>query len=114
MGLTHLSHLIYPLTARVVGAPQIISQTVSSIHFSLFSTAPWDLANSRPVHSLTLSFRLFLCLPWSGVMFSDELKLVLGRRDGRQRVWRRTGDRYQPPAMIAVEVEVSLFGERSP
>ena len=40
----------------------MISQTVSSIS-SLFSTALWDLANSTPVHSLMLSFYLFLCLP---------------------------------------------------
>ena len=35
----------------------------SFLHFSLFSTALWDLANSRPVHSLMLSLYLFLCLP---------------------------------------------------
>ena len=38
------------------------SQPVSSISF-LFSTAPWDLPNSRPVHFLTLSSHLFFCLP---------------------------------------------------
>ena len=27
----------------------------SFLHFSLFCTAPWDLVNSRPVHSLMLS-----------------------------------------------------------
>ena len=32
-------------------------------HFPLFSTALWDLPNSRPVHSLMLSSHLFLCLP---------------------------------------------------
>ena len=31
----------------------------SFLHSSLFSTALWDLANSRPVHSLMLSVRLF-------------------------------------------------------
>ena len=35
----------------------------SFLHFSLFSTALWDLANSSPVHSLMLSSHLFLCLP---------------------------------------------------
>ena len=40
--------IIYPLTVRVVGAPQMISQPVYSI-FSLFSTALWDLA----IHSST-------------------------------------------------------------
>ena len=54
--------IIYPLTAKVIGAPQMISQPVSSI-FSLFSTALWDLTNSRPVHSLMLSSHLFLCPP---------------------------------------------------
>ena len=28
----------------------------SFLHFSLFSTALWDLANSRPAHSLMLSW----------------------------------------------------------
>ena len=36
--------------------------TTSFFHFSLFSTAPRDFANSRPVHSL-MSSHLFLCLP---------------------------------------------------
>ena len=36
--------------------------TTSALHFPLFSTAVWDLANSRPVHSLMLSSHLFLCL----------------------------------------------------
>ena len=35
----------------------------SFLHFSLFSTALWDLAESRPVHSLMLPSHLFLCLP---------------------------------------------------
>ena len=46
--------IINPLTARVVGAPQMILQPGFSIFF-LFSTALWDLPNSRPVHSLMLS-----------------------------------------------------------
>ena len=35
----------------------------SFIHFSQFSTALWDLTNSRTVHSLMLSSHLLLCLP---------------------------------------------------
>ena len=46
--------------------------TTSFFHFSLFSTALWDLANSRPVHSLILSSRLFFCL----VFFSLSLCLA--------------------------------------
>ena len=37
--------------------------TTSFLHISLFSTALWNLANSRPVHSLMLSSHLFLYLP---------------------------------------------------
>ena len=36
----------------------------SFLYFSLFSTAFWGLPNSRPVHSLMLSFHLLLCLPY--------------------------------------------------
>ena len=34
--------------------------TTSFLHFSLFPIALWDLANTRPVHSLMLSSNLFL------------------------------------------------------
>ena len=37
--------------------------TIFSLHFSLFSTAVWDLPNTRPVHSLMLSSHLFRCFP---------------------------------------------------
>ena len=37
--------------------------TASFLQFSLFSAALWDLANSRPVHSLMLSSHHFFCLP---------------------------------------------------
>ena len=37
--------------------------TTSFLHFSLFSTALWDLAISRPVHFPMLSSHLFFCLP---------------------------------------------------
>ena len=60
--LPSVSFFTYPLTMRVDGAPQMTSQPVSSI-FLLFSTALWDLANSRPVHSLMLSSHFFLCMP---------------------------------------------------
>ena len=36
----------------------------SFLHFPLFSTALWDLPNSRSVHSLMLSSHLFLCPPF--------------------------------------------------
>ena len=53
----------------------------SFLHFSLFSTALWDLANSRPVHSLMLSSHLFLCLPCLLSPFTVPCKMVLARPD---------------------------------
>ena len=73
-------HLICPLTVRVTGTPQMILQPVSSI-FPLFSTALWDLANSRPVHFLMLSSHLFLCLPCLLPPFTLPCKTVLARPD---------------------------------
>ena len=51
------------------------------LHFSLFSTALWDLANSRPVHSLILSSYLFLCLPCLLPPFTVLCKMVWARPD---------------------------------
>ena len=52
--------LIYPLTARVVGALQMISQPISSI----FRCSPLPSGTWRTpgLHSLMLSSHLFLCL----------------------------------------------------
>ena len=56
----------------------------SFLHFSLFSTALWDLPNSRPVHSLILSSHLFLCLPCLLPPFTVLCKMVLARHDERE------------------------------
>ena len=48
--------------------------TTSFLHFSLFSTALWDLPNSRPVHSLMLSSH-----PRSGELRTQKLKSHLVR-----------------------------------
>ena len=48
----------------------------SFLHFSLFSTALWDLPDSRPVHSLMLSSHLFLCLPCLLPPFTVPCKMV--------------------------------------
>ena len=58
--------------------------TTSFLHFSLFSTALWDLANSRPVHSLMLSSHLFFCLPCLLPPFTVPCKMVLARPDKRE------------------------------
>ena len=72
----------YPFTMTVVGAPQMISQPVSSI--DLFSTALWDLANSRPVHALMLFSHLFFCLPCLLPPFTVPWKMVLARPDEQE------------------------------
>ena len=56
----------------------------SFLHFSPFSTALWDLANSRPVHFLMLSSHLSLCLPCLLFPFTVPKKLVLARPDQRE------------------------------
>ena len=56
----------------------------SFLHFSLFSTALWDLANSRPVHSLMLSSHLILYLLVFFPPFTVPCKMVLARPDERE------------------------------
>ena len=56
----------------------------SFLHFFLFSTALWDLPNSRPVQSLMLSSHLFLCLPCLLPPFTVPCKMVLARPDERE------------------------------
>ena len=58
--------------------------TTSFLYFSLFSTALWDLANSRPVYSLMLSCHLFLCLPCLLPPFTVSCKMVFARPDERE------------------------------
>ena len=56
----------------------------SFLHFSLLSTALWDLANSKPVHSVMLSSHLFLCLPCLLPPFTVPCKMVLARPNERE------------------------------
>ena len=58
--------------------------TTNSFLFSPFSTALWDLAKSRPVHSLMLSAHLFLCLPRLLPPFTVPCKMVLAKPDERE------------------------------
>ena len=53
--------------------------TICFLHFSLFSAALWDLANSRPFQSLMLSSHLFLCLPCLLPPFTVPCKMVFAR-----------------------------------
>ena len=58
--------------------------TTSFLHFSLFYTALWDLANSRPVHSLMLPSHLFFCLPCLLLPFTVPCKMAFARLDERE------------------------------
>ena len=53
--------------------------STSFLQFSLFSTALWDLANSRPVHSLILSSHLLLPTSSSVCLVFFPLSLCLAR-----------------------------------
>ena len=67
--------------------------TTSFLHFALFSTALWDFANSRPVHSLMVSSSLFLLSAVSSSTFHSVLQdrfwpdLMNGRRVLRDASW---------------------------
>ena len=78
----HLT-FIYSSTRRAVGAPQMTSQQVSSILF-LFSTALWELKNSRPIYSLMLSSKLFFCLPCLLPHFTVPCKTVWAQPKERE------------------------------
>ena len=56
----------------------------SFLPFSLFSTALWDLANTRPVHYLMLSSHLFFSLPCLLPQFTVTCTIVLARPDERE------------------------------
>ena len=58
--------------------------TTSFLHFTMFSTALWDLENSGPVHPLMLSSHLFLCLPCLLSPLTVLCKMVLARPDVRE------------------------------
>ena len=93
-----VSHLIYPLTTRVVWAPQMISQPVSSI----FPCSPLRSGTCRTpglsIHSLMLSSHIVLCLPCLLLPFTVPCKMVLARPglDGlnMQNKWHNNRDMY--------------------
>ena len=53
----------------------------SFLHFPLFSTAFWNLANSKPVYFLMLSSHLFPLSAFSSSLFNCALQDCLGRHD---------------------------------
>ena len=94
----HHHHYYHHLSLNRVGRWGTTDDFATSfLHFSLFSTAFWDLRNSRPVHSLVLFSHLFLCLPCLLLPFPCTLQ------DGFGQTWW-TGD-------ITIPLQfVSLYG----
>ena len=76
--------LIYPLTLGSFGHHQWFRNQFPI--FFPFSTALWDLANSRPVHSLMLSSHFFLCLPCLLPPFTVPCKMV-SARPHKRKTW---------------------------
>ena len=61
---------------------------------SLLCAAPWDLVNSRPVHSLMLSSDIFFCLPCLLPPFTVPCKMILARPDERETCPRHCSLRF--------------------
>ncbi|GFX58781.1 HTH_Tnp_Tc3_2 domain-containing protein [Trichonephila clavipes] len=91
-------------TIRADVGVAIVPQTISR------HLAEANLKSKRPVRALPLTpehwqVRLQWCQArsmwnvkdWQKVVFSDESRFVSGTDDNRVRVWRRTGERYNPP-----------------
>ena len=80
----HYHHHHYHLSLNHEGRQGTTDNfTTSFLHFPLFSTALWNLVNSRPVHALMLASHLFLSLPCLLPPFTLPFKMVLARPDER-------------------------------
>ena len=77
----HILHLHRHLSLNCRGRWSTTDNITTS--FSIFSTALWNLVNSRPVHSL-MSSHLFFCLPCLLPPFTVPYKMVLARPDERE------------------------------
>ena len=74
----HLHHLHLSLNCRGSWGTTEDFRT-SFLHFSLFSTALWDLMNSRPVNSLIVVFPPLLLSPLSSSPFDCVLQNAFGQ-----------------------------------
>ena len=74
--------IIHPLTTRVVGAPQMISQPVPPF-FPVLS-CPLVLGELQTFPFPDVVFHLFLCLPYLLLPFTVLCKIVLARPDERE------------------------------
>ncbi|GFT00120.1 HTH_Tnp_Tc3_2 domain-containing protein [Trichonephila clavipes] len=95
----------------VVIVPQTISRHLAEANFK--SKRPFRALPLTPEHR---QLRLQWCqarsmwnvTDWQNVVFSDESRFVLGTDDNRVRVWRRPGERYNPPTLFYVTLPAQL------
>ncbi|GFW04200.1 transposable element Tcb2 transposase [Trichonephila clavipes] len=89
--------------AGVAIVPQTISRHLAEVN--LKSKRPFRALPLTPEHQqLCLQWcqakSMWNITDWQKVVFSDESRFVLGTDDNRVRVWRRPGERYNPPHTV--------------
>ncbi|GFU77535.1 transposable element Tcb1 transposase [Trichonephila clavipes] len=102
-------------TIRADVGVAIVPQTISR------HLAEANLKSKRPLRALHLTpehrqLRLQWCqarsmwnvTDWQKIVFSDDSRFVLGTDDNRVRVWRRPGERYNPPTLFYVTLPAQL------
>ena len=88
---TQLQRRLYQVTGV-----QVSTQTVRNwLHDRGFNARrPYFVLPLTARHRLARQYQRWNLGQWSHVMFSDESRFMLDFCDGRQRVWRRRGERY--------------------
>ncbi|GFX88186.1 transposable element Tcb2 transposase [Trichonephila clavipes] len=94
-------------TIRADVGVAIVPQTISRhlAEANLKSKRPFRALPSTPEHrQLCLQWgqarSMWNVTDWPKVVFSDESRFVWGTDDNRVRVWRRPGERYNPPPVL--------------
>ncbi|GFY00867.1 transposable element Tc1 transposase [Trichonephila clavipes] len=102
-------------TIRADAGVAIVPQTISRhlVEANLKSESPFRALPLSPEHR---QLRLQWCqarsmwnvTDWQKVVFSDESRFVLGIDDNRVRMWRRPGERYNPPTLFYITLPTQL------
>ncbi|GFT54008.1 transposable element Tcb2 transposase [Trichonephila clavipes] len=102
-------------TIRVDIGVAIVPQTISRhlAEANLKSKRPFRALPLTPEHrQLRLQWSqarsMWNVTDWQKVVFSGKSRFVLGKDDSRVRVWRRPGERYNPPTLFYVILPAQL------